>query len=70
DAGAPGAEALHLCGELFELSALPPGAAERRAIEERVWSLVARGRPSAALAGLAEKVGFARAGGGIETPAS
>ncbi len=60
-AAAPGAEALSLSGELFELLALPKGSPERRAIEERVWALLVRGRAAAPLRLLAEKVGFARA---------
>jgi hypothetical protein len=57
---APNAEALRLAGALFELLALPAMAPERRAIEERVWALVAHGRPHAALRALADKVGFVR----------
>ena len=41
--GVPSAEMLQLCGALFDLLALPAGAPERRAIEERIWALVARG---------------------------
>ncbi len=66
----PGAEALQLCGELYDLLALPAGAPERRAIEERIWALIARGRPAAALRALAEKVGFARSEKTGDTPAS
>ena len=66
----PGAEALQLCGEIYDLLALPAGSAERRAIEERLWALIARGRPAAPLRALAEKVGFARAEKTGDTPAS
>jgi hypothetical protein len=66
----PGAEALHLCGELADLLALPAGIPERRAIEERIWALIARGRPPAALRALAEKVGFARSEKAGDAPAS
>jgi hypothetical protein len=66
----PGAEALALCGELYDLLALPAGSAERRAIEERIWALVARGRPAAPLRALAEKVGFARSEKTVDAPAS
>ncbi len=68
--GVPSAEMLQLCGSLFDLLALPTGAPERRAIEERIWALVARGRPNAALRALAEKVGFTRAEKGSDTAAS
>jgi hypothetical protein len=57
----PGAEALEICGELFDLLELPAGAPERRAIEERVWALLVHGRAAAPLRTLAEKVGFSRA---------
>jgi Domain of unknown function (DUF3536)/Glycosyl hydrolase family 57 len=66
----PSAEMLQLCGSLFDLLALPAGSPERRAIEERIWALIARGRPNAALRALAEKVGFARAEKGSDTAAS
>jgi hypothetical protein len=68
----PGAEALELCAEIYDLlaPALPRGSAEKRAIEERVWALVSRGRPTVPLRALAEKVGFARAEKTGDTPAS
>ena len=66
----PRAEALQLCGELYDLLALPAGAPERRAIEERIWALMARGRPPAALRAVAEKVGFARSEKTGDAPAS
>jgi hypothetical protein len=68
----PGAEALELCAEIYDLLALalPRGSAEKRAIEERIWALVSRGRPAAPLRALAEKVGFARAEKTGDTPAS
>jgi hypothetical protein len=70
DGPAPGVEALGLCGELWELIALPLGSAERRAIEERIWTLLAHGRAAAPLRALAEKVGFARTEKTGDTPAS
>ncbi len=66
----PGAEALQLAGELYDLLALPAGGPERRAIEERIWALMARGRPPAALRAVAEKVGFARSEKTGDAPAS
>jgi hypothetical protein len=44
---------------LLDLLALPAASPDRRAIEERVWELLDRGRPSAALRMLADKLGFA-----------
>jgi alpha-amylase/alpha-mannosidase (GH57 family) len=67
---APGAEALQLADTLFDLLDLPATSPERRAVEERVWELLDRGRPSAALRALAERLGFARAGDLIETAPS
>ena len=67
---APGTEALALCGELYDLLALPAGSPERRALEERIWALLARGRAAAPLRLLAEKVGFARTEKTGDTPAS
>ena len=58
-AASPGAEALGLCEVLLDLLALPAASPDRRAIEERVWELLDRGRPSAALRMLADKLGFA-----------
>ena len=66
----PGPESLQICGTLFDLLALPLGSPERRAIEERVWALIARGRPSAALRLFSEKVGFVRSETGTETATS
>ena len=57
--GAPTAEMLQAAAELFEIVELPPGARERRVLEERIWALLEHGRPIAALRALAEKVGFA-----------
>ncbi len=56
---APGNERLHLVTELCGILALPAGSPDRRAIEERTWALIARGRPNAALRALADKLGFA-----------
>jgi hypothetical protein len=56
----PSVESLEICGALFDLLALPAGSPERRAIEERVWALIARGRPNPALRAFSEQVGFAR----------
>jgi hypothetical protein len=66
----PGPESLQICGALFDLLALPAGSPERRAIEERVWALIARGRPNAALRAFSEKVGFARSDTESETATS
>ncbi|HXJ19507.1 MAG TPA: DUF3536 domain-containing protein, partial [Polyangia bacterium] len=57
--GLPGSEKLHLATQLLDLLALPQGSPERRAIEERTWWLIARGRPNAALRALADQLGFA-----------
>ena len=70
DGTTPSAEALQICGALFDLLALPAGSPDRRAIEERVWALIARGRPNAALRAFSEKVGFARSDPGGETAPS
>ncbi len=59
DDGVPGNEKLHVATQLLDLLALPQGSPERRAIEERTWALIARGRPNAALRALADKLGFA-----------
>jgi len=56
----PNAEKLQLATELCTILALPAGSPDRRAIEERTWTLIARGRPNAALRALADKLGFAR----------
>jgi len=69
-AAAPGAEALGLAETLFGLLALPVTSPDRRVIEERVWELFGRGRPSLALRMLAEKVGFASTESVLETAAS
>ncbi|HVT09055.1 MAG TPA: DUF3536 domain-containing protein [Polyangia bacterium] len=55
----PSADRLHRAAQLWTLLALPAGSPERRAIEERTWALIARGRPNAALRALADLVGFA-----------
>ena len=55
----PSADRLHRAAQLWKLLALPAGSPDRRAIEERTWALVARGRPNAALRALADLVGFA-----------
>jgi hypothetical protein len=72
DAGAvmPGADALRAAADIVEVMHLPPGGPERRALEERVWELGERGRPSAALRALAEKLGFSRRDAAVETAAS
>jgi hypothetical protein len=59
DDGVPGNEKLHVATQLCDLLALLQGSPERRAIEERTWALIARGRPNAALRALADKLGFA-----------
>jgi hypothetical protein len=55
----PNAEALRLAGELLEVLALPSGTPDRRALEERVWALLAQGRQTPPLRALASKLGFA-----------
>jgi len=57
--GTPSAANLRLAAELYDIVALPDTATERRVLEERVWTLCSRGRPSAPLRALAEKVGVA-----------
>jgi hypothetical protein len=61
----PTVEALRLAGELLDVLDLPPGTADRRALEERVWALLAQGRQTPPLRALASKLGFAVA---EETP--
>ncbi len=56
--GAPTADMLHAAADLYAIVDLPPGARDRRVLEERIWTLLERGRPSAALRALADKVGF------------
>jgi hypothetical protein len=58
-AAMPGSEALEQATALFELLALPGGSPDRRAIEERVWTLVENGHLGPDLRALAEKVGLA-----------
>ena len=53
--GVPAAANLRLAGELFEILALPDTAPDRRALEERVWTLVSYGRPSGPLRGTVQK---------------
>jgi hypothetical protein len=57
--GTPSAAVLRLARELVDIVALPDAATERRVLEERVWMLFSRGRPSGPLRALAEKVGLA-----------
>jgi hypothetical protein len=57
--GAPTADMLHAAADLYEIVDLPAGARDRRVLEERIWNLIAHGRPHAALRALADKVGFA-----------
>ena len=56
--GAPTADMLRAASELYDIVDLPVGARERRVLEERIWVLLARGRPSAALRALADQVGI------------
>ncbi|HEY7370773.1 MAG TPA: DUF3536 domain-containing protein [Polyangia bacterium] len=58
---APSAAVLRLASELVDILALPETSPDRRVLEERVWALSARGRPSAPLRALADKVGLAAA---------
>jgi len=57
--GAPTADMLHAAADLYDIVDLPAGARDRRVLEERIWNLIAHGRPHAALRALADKVGFA-----------
>ncbi len=57
-AGTPSALVLRAAAELVDIIALPDTSPDRRALEERVWTLSSRGRPSAPLRALAEKVGL------------
>jgi alpha-amylase/alpha-mannosidase (GH57 family) len=57
--GVPSVANLRLATELVEILALPDTLPDRRVLEERVWALVSRGRPSAPLRALADKVGLA-----------
>jgi len=59
--GTPSAANLRLASELVDIIALPDSSPDRRVLEERVWMLVSRGRPSAPMRALAEKVGLAHA---------
>jgi uncharacterized protein DUF3536/glycosyl hydrolase family 57 len=55
----PSAAVLRAAAELVDIIALPAASPEKRALEERVWTLFSHGRPSAPLRTLAEKVGLA-----------
>ncbi|HVU51389.1 MAG TPA: DUF3536 domain-containing protein [Polyangia bacterium] len=55
-------EAAHIASDLVEAADLPPGGADRRDIEELVWSRLGEGEPSPALRGLASKLGFSAEG--------
>jgi hypothetical protein len=68
--GAPGPEALRMAVDVLEVMRLAPGAPERRLLEERVWALCERGRPSASLKALAERLGFSRRDHAVEIAAS
>ena len=57
--GTPSVAVLRAAAELVEIIALPDTLPDRRLLEERVWALLAHGRPSAPLRALAEKVGLA-----------
>jgi alpha-amylase/alpha-mannosidase (GH57 family) len=70
--GTPSAANLAHAADLVDIVALPDTAPDKRMLEERVWALCARGRPSAALRALAAKVGVAVAAAvtkpTVETP--
>jgi hypothetical protein len=70
DRGGPTADAVRAAADILEVMRLPAGATERRRLEERVWALCERGRPSAALRALADKLGFASRAEAAETAAS
>jgi hypothetical protein len=57
-AGTPSVVVLRAAAELVDILALPETSPDRRLLEERVWELSSRGRPSAPLRALAEKVGL------------
>ncbi len=65
----PTAEALRLATELIEVLDLPAGSSDRRALEERVWALLAQGRQTPPLRALASKLGFAVAEEAVPLPA-
>jgi hypothetical protein len=58
DGTAPTVETLRNAAELLELVKLPPGAPQRRRLEERVWSLITVGRPTLPLRALADVLGL------------
>ena len=58
---APSEEELAAAAELVEVMRLPAGSPERRRLEEHVWALCDRGRPSEPLRALAQRLGFASA---------
>jgi hypothetical protein len=60
DGANPTGEALRAAAELFELLKLPPGAPQRRRLEERVWSLITVGRFTALIRALADMLGIAQ----------
>lgn len=66
-AKAAGAQTLRLAADLVDLLGLPPGSPQRRALEETVWALVSRGRPSAAVKAIAGKLGIGSGGAGDES---
>jgi hypothetical protein len=70
DRGMPGADAFRAAGEIVDVLRLAGGTPQRRLLEERVWALHERGRASAALKVLADKLGFSRAEPALETAAS
>jgi len=66
----PSGEALRAAADILDVVQLPPGSPERRVLEERVWELGERGRASAPLRALADKLGFSRRDAALETVAS
>ena len=56
--GTPGRRRAAPGGRALDLLDLPPGAADRRNLEEAVWLLMQRGRPTAALRAVADELGF------------
>jgi hypothetical protein len=57
--GHPTTELLRLASELLDVIDLPAGSPDRRALEERVWALLAQGRQTPAMRHLAAQLGFA-----------
>jgi hypothetical protein len=66
----PSGDALRAAADILDVLQLPQSSPDRRALEERVWELGERGRASAPLRALADKLGFSRRDAALETAAS